>query len=108
METKQVKRATITKNGKRMGRPLGSKTRKKVVPSTPKVNHVEVIKDFQEKLFASEYANFQMSQELECNAEKIQDLRKQLAEAQIACLDGIAVIRYLEKKVYDLVKAEQK
>lgn len=99
---------TLSKNGKRIGRPLGSKNRTKVKQDNRRLNQAKVIGELEERLFKLEYENFQFCQERELDAQKIQQLRKDLAEAQIAVLDGVAVIRYLEKKVYDLVKAEQK
>lgn len=106
---------TVTKNGKRMGRPLGSKNKPKDATNSRINNQSKLIAELNRQLqYKSQECSIhnvsiaRMVEEIDDNKGIIQDLRKQLAEAQIAVLDSVAVIRYLEKKIYDLVKGEQK
>jgi uncharacterized coiled-coil protein SlyX len=106
---------TLSKNGKRMGRPAGSKNKPKGVVNDRINNQSKLIAELNRQLQAKSQECSMQNMSAEILAEKLDevrdsndDLRRQLAEAQIAVLDGVAVIRYLEKKVYDLVKAEAK
>lgn len=106
---------TVTKNGKRMGRPLGSKNKPKDATNSRINNQSKLIAELNRQLqqksqecATQNIAVARLVEELDDTRGGIMELRKQLSEAQIAVLDGVAVIRYLEKKIYDLVKAEQK
>ena len=96
---------TLSKNGKRLGRPRGSKTK----PVTPKdnrrLNQAKLISELEGRLAQYDFANSSMRREINMLNDTVQKLRKDLAEAQIAVLDGVAVIRYLEKKIVDLLEA---
>ena len=106
---------TLSKNGKRMGRPLGSKNKPKVVVNDRINNQSKLIAELNRQLQTKSQECSMQNISTEVLAEKLDefrdandDLRRQLAEAQIAVLDGVAVIRYLEKKIFDLIKADTK
>lgn len=98
---------TLSKNGKRLGRPRGSKTKPVLPKDNRRLNQAKIISDLENRVVQYDIAAMHMRQEIKLLNDTVQRLRKELAEAQIAVLDGVAVIRYLEKKVYDLVKAEK-
>ena len=98
---------TLSKNGKRLGRPRGSKNKPVLPKDNRRLNQAKIISDLENRLAEYDYANMHMRQETKLLNDTVQKLRKDLAEAQIAVLDSVAVIRYLEKKIYDLVKAEK-
>ena len=99
---------TLSKNGKRLGRPRGSKTKPVAPKDNRRLNQAKIISELEGRVAQYDFANCTMRREINMLNDTVTKLRKELAEAQIAVLDGVAVIRYLEKKVYDLVKAEQK
>lgn len=99
---------TLSKNGKRIGRPRGSKTKPVQPKDNRRLNQAKIIGDLELRIAQCDFANSSMHREVNLLNDTVQRLRKELAEAQIAVLDGVAVIRYLEKKVYELVKAEAK
>ena len=103
---------TLSKNGKRLGRPRGSKTKPKV-ESVKKEDRLSAVKTLR-----NEYAVLQRSYEaldqsyardMYQAANRIRELSKELNDAKVVALDAFAVIKYLEKKLRDfIVKDEEK
>ena len=102
---------TLSKNGKKIGRPRGSKTKAKI-PSPRnqgiRLQQAKMIKSCEDRIAQLEYDKMLLVNANRKQEELIQHLRADLSKAQLACLDGVAVIRYLEKKVYELVKANER
>ena len=102
---------TLSKNGKKIGRPLGSKSKAKI-PSPRdqgvRLQQAKMIKSGEDRIAQLEYEKMLLTNANNKQEEMIQHLRAELSKAQLACLDGVAVIRYLEKKVYELVKANER
>lgn len=77
-------------------------------PVNRKANQAKVISDLQNQLQQEASTAAHWYNNSKAISSQAEDLQKQLTEAQIAVLDSVAIIRYLEKKVFDLMKGIQK
>lgn len=81
-------------------------TTKKVVGR--KTNQAKVISDLDNQLKELTSNAHQWYENWQICSQDLNKVRAELTEAQIAVLDSVAIIRYLEKKVFDLMKGIQK
>jgi len=103
---------TLSKNGKRLGRPRGSKTKPKV-ESINKEDRLNASKksahDYEILRHSYEALDQAFARDMYQANNRIRELNKELNDAKVVALDAFAVIRYLEKKIRDfLVKDEEK
>ena len=81
-------------------------TTKKV--ASRKTNQAKVISDLDNQLKKLTYDANQWYENWQICSQDLNKVRAELTEAQIAVLDSVAIIRYLEKKIFDLMKGIQK